>query len=279
MNSVRLGTVPYLNARPLVAQLASGYPGVTLVEAVPSALAKMLDSREVDAALVSSVVALSDPSLCALSAGGVVSDGPVKSIRLMSRVPPAEIRTLALDTSSRTGTVLARVMLHAAFDAVAEVIPMPPDVPAMLKVADAAAIIGDPALRAALELERGNLPEVRYDIDLGSLWRDVTGLPFVYALWTAPRTADTVALNCVLSEAASWGVQHLDEIAEAEADRAGLPVSFCIDYLHDNIQFALGPREWQGLYLFRDKGIELDVLPHCSHSVRVDESTRDRNDQ
>ena len=277
MNSVILGTVPYLNARPLVARLAAGYPGVTLVEAVPSVLAQMLDRREVDAALVSSVVVLSDPSLCALSAGGVISDGPVKSIRVMSRVPPRDIRTMALDVSSRTGIVLARVMLYVAFGVLPEVVPMAPNVPAMLKAADAAAIIGDPALRAALDLELGHLPQVRFDIDLGSLWRNVTGLPFVYALWTAPRDADTIALNRVLIEAAAWGSQRLDAIADEEAPRAGLPAEFCREYLHDNIQFTLGAREWQGLNLFREKAIELDLLPRCSHSVRAGEITRDRD--
>lgn len=258
-----------MNARPLVARLVAGYPGVTLVEAVPSVLAKMLDRGEVQAALVSSVIALSDPSLCALSAGGVVSDGPVKSIRVMSRVPPRDIRTMALDVSSRTGIVLARVMLHAAFGVLPDAVPMPPDVPAMLKAADSAAIIGDPALHASLNLERGKLPEVLFDIDLGTLWRDVTGLPFVYALWTAPRNADTAMLNRILGEAAAWGSQHIDEIAAEEAPRAGLPEDFCKAYLHDNIQFALGPREWKGLNLFREKAIELNLLPRCSHSVTV----------
>lgn len=267
-----LGTVPYLNARPLVARLAAGYTGVTLVEAVPSVLAQMLVRREVDAALVSSVIALSDPSLCALSAGGVISDGPVKSIRIMSRVPPQDIRTLALDVSSRTGIILASVMLHVAYGVKPELVHMEPDVPAMLKAADAAAIIGDPALHAKIALERGLLPDVRYDIDLGSLWRDVTGLPFVYALWTAPRSADTAALNRVLTEAAEWGAQRLDEIAAAEALRSGFTEEFCMAYLHDNIQFTLGHREWQGLDLFREKAIELDLLPRCSHSVRVGES-------
>jgi chorismate dehydratase len=270
MKVLRLGTVPYLNARPLVARFAAERSDVGIVEAVPSTLAGMLDRREVDAALVSSVVVLSDPSLCALPVGGVVSNGPVESIRLMSKVPLSEVRTLALDTSSRAGVTLARVMLDTLHGVHPEIVPLPPDVPSMLAAADACAIIGDPALHAAMALRNGRLPMVKHDYDLGSLWTDETGLPFVYALWTAHRDGDIKRMTGVLGEAANWGAEHLDEIADAEAVKVGLPADYCRRYLHENITFHVGEREWKGLALFRQRGIELGLLPRYLNSVKPD---------
>jgi chorismate dehydratase len=137
----------------------------------------------------------------------------------------------------------------------------------MLQVADAAAIIGDPALHAAVALEHGYLPMVHYDFDLGSLWRHQTGLPFVYALWTAPQDGDNLRVNSLLRTAAEWGMQHLDEIAEAEAPRTGLTVEFCRAYLHNNITYELGPREWEGLKLFRAHAAKLGLLPDSEHPI------------
>lgn len=270
MNILRLGTVPYLNSRPLVARFAAGYEGICIVEAVPSVLSGMLERREVDAALVSSVVVLSDPSLCALPVGGVVSDGPVESIRLMSRVPLREIETLALDTSSKAGVTLGRVLLGMVHGIQPTIVSMHPDIPAMLSVADAAVIIGDPALHAVVALRAGRLPMVRLDFDLGSLWTEQTGLPFVYALWTAHRDAEIDRLSQVLADAASWGVSRLDAIADAESENVGLPTAYCRRYLHENITFGLGEREWQGLALFRERAIELGLLPKCYNNVRPD---------
>lgn len=269
MNSVRLGTVPYLNAKPLVALFEQNQDlGVELVEAVPSALAEMLARREVQCALVSSVGVLEDPELCAMDAGGVVSDGPVASIRLMSRVPPDNIGTLALDSSSRTGITLGLVMLSKAYGVRPEVVTLPPDVSAMLEVADAALLIGDPALRASLDREAGRLPMVCHDLDMGTLWRDATGLPFVYAVWTAYREDASDELDALLSRAVRWGTAHLEDIAEREASRLGMPEDFCRRYLRDNVRYHLGPREWEGLATFGTAAAEMGLLPRQTGSVR-----------
>jgi chorismate dehydratase len=239
---------------------------------VPSVLAGMLARREVQCALVSSVGVLEDAELCAMDAAGVVSDGPVASIRLMSRVPPDEISTLALDSSSRTGIILGRVMLSKAYCVRPEVVTLPPDVPAMLEVADAALVIGDPALRASLDLEVGRLPMVHCDLDMGSLWRDATGLPFVYAVWTAHREDASDELDALLSKALTWGTAHLDEIAGREASRLGMPEDFCRRYLRDNVRYHLGPREWDGLATFGMTATEMGLLPKQIGSVRRDKT-------
>lgn len=266
MNTLMLGDVPYLNSKPLVATLdgrhfAEHDVTVRVVEAIPSRLVGMLERREVAAAMVSCVAPLTDPSLCALPVGAVTSDGPVGSIRLLCQRPPGEIRRLALDASSRTSVVLCRVLLHRVYGLLPEIVSLPPDVPAMLEQSDAALVIGDPALRAAVALEEGRLPQVRHDFDLGSLWRSAMGLPFVYAVWAAPRDGDLAMLMDILTQAAEWGVAHRLEIAEREAARLGLPVEFCRRYVTENVRYAFGPREWEGMRRFHDEAAALGLLP------------------
>src|SRR5207248_359598 len=101
--------------------------------------------------------------------------GPVRSILLIAKCPAPEIRTLAADTSSRTSVELARVILSRRYGAMPVRIPHAPDLPAMLRAADAALIIGDPALA----LDPAHLPYRVYD--LGAEWVEMTGLPMVFA--------------------------------------------------------------------------------------------------
>ncbi len=268
MKSITLGDVPYLNSKPLVAGLDGRCfeeHGVTVrvVEAVPSHLAGMLQRREVAAAMISCVVPLTDTSLCALPVGAVTSDGPVGSIRLMSRVPPACIRRLALDASSRTSVVMCQVLLNRVYGVRPEIVTLPPDVPAMLEQADAALVIGDIALRSAVALEGGAMPQVKDNLDLGTLWRSEMGLPFVYAVWAAPRDGDLVMLSDILRRAAEWGVAHRIEIAEREAPRLGLPVEFCRRYVTENVCYDFGPREWAGMQRFYDEAVAMGLLPDC----------------
>jgi chorismate dehydratase len=275
MSLIPVGSVPYLNAKPLVAQLEQLVETVRVVDAVPSTLAGMLARREVAAAMVSSAVPLSDSGLCVLSSGAITSDGPVRSIRLFSRVPPAKIRRLALDSSSRTSTVLCRILLDRVYGVRPEILSLAPDVPAMLEDADAALVIGDPALLASVAVERGEIAGLAADLDLGSLWRAEAGLPFVYAVWAAPRDVDNAALERVLDTAMRWGVAHRDEIARREAPRLGLPVTLCREYLTHNIRYEFGARERLGLRRFHEWGRALGLFPEragplvCSEAAAI----------
>jgi chorismate dehydratase len=273
MNVLTLGSVPYLNAKPLVARFADPEQGVRVLDAVPSVLAGMLERREVAAAMVSSAVPLADPSLCVVSGGAITSDGPVRSIRLFSRVPPNEIRRLALDASSRTSTLLCRILLARVYGVTPEILSRPPDVPRMLEEADAALVIGDPALLASVAAERGELTGLAADLDLGSLWRIQTGRPFVYAVWAAPRDGDIARLTRVLDAAKQWGVAHLDDIARDEAPGLGLPEDLCRRYLTENVRYNFGPRERDGLRLFHAWGMELGLFPRGPEPILCGETS------
>ncbi|HZJ72809.1 MAG TPA: MqnA/MqnD/SBP family protein, partial [Planctomycetota bacterium] len=107
---MRLGSVPYLNARPLVADLADA-PGVALHEAPPSELARELRAGRLDAALASAVELLREPPLGWIAGPAIASRGPVASILLFVRGAPRAVTTLALDRSSLTAAALAQVCL------------------------------------------------------------------------------------------------------------------------------------------------------------------------
>src|SRR5262249_13870780 len=147
---LRIGTVPYLNAEPLVAALhdRERFPNVLLRSLVPSRLLAALLEGDLDAALVSAAGVLPERGLRILPAGCVAARGEVRSIRVFSRVPLEQVRCLALDASSRSGVALARLVFRCRYDADPDCVTMPPDLDAMLARADAAVLIGDPALRA-----------------------------------------------------------------------------------------------------------------------------------
>ena len=107
----RVGCVPYVNARPLVACFDQPNEFVEGVYDVPSRLPALLDSGEVDAILVSSIEYLRREDLVVIGEVGIMSNGPVASVRMLSKVPLEEIQTLALDESSMTSNMLAQIIL------------------------------------------------------------------------------------------------------------------------------------------------------------------------
>ena len=175
---------------------------------------------------------------------GIACHGPVRSILLVSKRPAAEIRTLAVDSSSRTSVQLARVILERRYGAEYTAISRAPDLDAMLRVADAALIIGDPALR--LDPER--LP---YEVhDLGGEWVEMTGLPMVFAVWAARKGTVTPELVEAFRGSCHYGLERMEEIVAAESARLGFAPELVRDYLTRHIVHELGPPEYQGMELF-----------------------------
>src|SRR5688500_10412748 len=193
MDRIRLGAVGYLNARPLVYGLEH-HDRFDLRYDIPSECARLLHAHETDIGLIPSIEYLRGPSPYWIVPGpAVTSKGPVASVAVYTRREPRDIRTIAMDTSSRTSVALATVVLRRQFDVTAEPVPMAPDLQAMLASADAALLIGDVALFVDHEAAGAS------KIDLGAAWTEMTGLPFVYACWTgwpdAVSAEDVLALQ------------------------------------------------------------------------------------
>lgn len=114
----------------------------------------------------------------------------------------------------------------------------------MLKIADAALIIGDPALR----VDPASLPWHVYD--LGAEWVEMTGLPMVFAVWAGRKGTVTPELVAAFQDSCRYGLAHMEEIVAAEAEARGFAPGVVREYLTQNIVHRLGPRDYQGMELF-----------------------------
>jgi chorismate dehydratase len=251
----RLGAVQYLNTKPLVYDLARFAPGVEVVYDAPSRLADRLSARRLDVALIPSIEFFRDPTYTIVSNACIACRGPVLSVKLFSRRPIAEIRTLALDEGSRTSVALTRIMLDERHGVRPQLEALPMDASLEDTDTDAVLLIGDRAMHS---------PTGRFEIvwDLGDEWSRWTGLPFVFAMWVAHPDAELDGLETALGAARDAGLAHLDEIAAREAAPLGLTRPQCVAYLRDSLYFYLGPNEQRGLELFYKKACQLGLVPH-----------------
>jgi chorismate dehydratase len=257
---MRIGAVSYLNTKPLVYGLAQLAPQHELVYDLPSRLADRLAAGDLDVALIPSVEYFQNPDYRIVSDACIGCRGPVRSVKLLCRLPAGRIRTLALDEGSRTSAALARILLHERHGLSPELVPFPIDARPEEIAADALLMIGDRAMHPPA----GEYVEVW---DLGDVWCRWAELPFVFAMWVSragfqPASSGRVhersemhrgacdELAAVLSQARDLGVANVEQIAREEHGRYGLTYDDCLTYLRDHLHFTLGPRERAGLRLF-----------------------------
>lgn len=254
MSPVRLGAVSYLNTKPLVEGLDRQPDLFTLRFDVPSQCAALLHAGDVDLGLIPAIE-YQHGHYSIVPDLAIGADGPIASVAVFSRVPVERIQTLALDTSSRTSVALTRILSARHWGIAPRFVPAEPDLAAMLARADAALLIGDPAL----VVDAGALGVLK--LDLGSEWQALTGLPFVFAVWAGRPEALTAEHVRALQGARDRGLAAL----EAIADRAGAgdPVARdrAFHYLRDNLKYGLKEREIAGLQRFHALAAELGIVP------------------
>jgi len=210
---------------------------------LPSECADRLEAGTADIGIVPSAE-LPRLGLATIPGAGIASRGPVRSILLVTKVPRARIRVLAADTSSRTSVQLARILLQQNHGARPRLVPFRPDLEAMLKAADAAIIIGDPALR----VDARNSP---YEIvDLGEEWTATTGLPMVFAVWGGRPECITPSLAQPFLNSCRFGLARIEDIVRQESAPRGLSEELVRNYFARNVTLLLGDEEQQGLELF-----------------------------
>jgi chorismate dehydratase len=202
-----------------------------------------LACASLDVAIVPSIEYLRGPGYQIVSDACIACDGPVRSVKLYSRVPISRIRTLALDEGSRTSAALTRILLKERFSLEPELRALPIGASLAGATTDAVMLIGD----RAMQPDNGPYQSVW---DLGEEWSRWTGLPFVFALWVARPGVDVQGIGQLLTAARDAGVNCLEEISRAAAPAVGLAESECLSYLRDHLEFHLGPRQRQGLELF-----------------------------
>lgn len=251
----RVCAVSYLNTVPLVWGMLHGRQReqFDLTFCLPSECAARLENLQADIGIVPSIEAARQ-GLAIIPGAGIACHGPVRSILLVTKVHPSHIRTLALDASSRSSSMLARIVLARRYGVEPRALTLPPDLPAMLEAADAALVIGDPALR--LDPRSTGLAT----LDLGGEWCEMTGLPMVFAVWACRPTALVTGLAEAFLDSCRFGIQHLDDIARLEAPPRRLSEALARDYFARNIVLELGERDYEGMRLFVQYAREFDTV-------------------
>jgi chorismate dehydratase len=220
---------------------------------LPSECAARLSSGEAEIGIVPSIEAARQ-GLEIIPGAGIACRGAVRSILLITKVRPEKIRKVAMDTSSRSSVMLARVVLARRYRAEPEAIWMPPDLPSMLDAADAALLIGDPALR----VEPQRLPLAF--LDLGAEWLEMTGLPMVFAVWGCRKRALAPDLAEAFRGSCRYGLEHLDDIIRREAPARRISEALARQYLTRHIVLELGEKEYEGMRLFVRYCREFDTV-------------------
>lgn len=254
MTPVRVGAVGYLNARPLVEGLDRQPERFVIRFDAPAQCAALLHDGAIDVGLIPSIEYLARPDYCIVPDVAIASRGPVASVALFTSRPVTAIRSVALDSSSRTSATLLRILCARWFEIEPKFVTLPPDLTGMLKRCDAALLIGDAALYAEHE------PAGVDKIDLGDEWTAMTGLPFVWAFWAGRPGALTAEDVTALKRARDDGIAAIDRIArryfpdDPEKARTGAA------YLRENIRFSLDAEALRGLRRFFEAASELRLV-------------------
>jgi chorismate dehydratase len=260
VTTVRIGAVGYLNARPHVYGL-DRVPRFSLRFDVPSKCADLLHEGHVDLGLIPSIEYLRGPveaphTYRIVPGVSIASRGPVASVALFSPKDIREVRSIALDTSSRTSVALLRVLCAREFRLRPMLYSSGPNLDDMLAKADAGLLIGDHALFLDAD---SSLAGTLNKIDLGEVWTRMTGLPFVYAFWAGRPDALTADDVAALQQARDEGIGRVAEIAAgcfSDPRRQAIGAR----YLRDNIKYDLGGDELAGLELFYRYAAEAGVV-------------------
>jgi chorismate dehydratase len=278
MAKLRISVVEYLNTAPLVwgfteGPLAGKYD---LSFTVPSQCAEALRCGDADVAIMPAIEYQRMEGMVILPGMSVAAKGEVRSILVVSKKPIDRAKRIALDTSSRSSSALVRLLAAGAWDIQPEFVDAAPDASAMLADADAALVIGDPALRIALKMEflfakkprtgppgvccqgdAEDLPVPGYPsvfvYDVAYQWREMTGKACVLAIWAGQREKITPEVVADFHASKEFGLAHIEDIAEAASVKLDLPASSLESYLRDNIDFSLDDENLAGLNLYFEK--------------------------
>ena len=287
MAKLRVSIVEFLNTAPLVwgftdGPLAGKYD---LSFTVPSQCAEALRRGDADIAIIPSIEYQRMDGMVALPDMAIAAKGEVRSLLVVAKKPIELVQRLALDTSSRSTVALARILCAQYWKIAPEFIDAEPDPVAMLQSADAALIIGDPALTISLKMEalaskappenpddccKGDLEdmpvpgvETIFVYDVTHEWRQWTGKPAVLAIWTARPGAVTPEVVADFLASKQYGLSHLREIAEAASIKLDLPPLALERYLTENINYDLDAENLAGLELYYEKAAALGLIPRA----------------
>ncbi len=291
MGKLRISIVEFLNTAPLVwgftdGPLAGKYD---LSFAVPSQCAEDLRAGRADVGIIPSIEYQRMENVVALPGMAIAAKNEVRSLLVISKVPIEQARTIALDTNSRSTVALARILCRRHWNISPEFIDMAPDADEMLARADAAVVIGDPALRLRLKVDalEAKVPgaeaccccdsdaddehpvkgiETLFVYDVAQQWREMTGLPAVLAIWVARRGVVTPEMEADFQASREYGLAHIGDIAEGAALKLELPPRELERYLTENIDYSLDEENLAGLRLYYEECARAGLIS-CAREI------------
>jgi chorismate dehydratase len=249
----KVSVVQYLNTAPLIWGMVKGEQQgkFDLSYTTPAACAEAVRQRQADLGIIPSIEYQRIERAQILAGISISSKSEVKSVLLLSKVPIEKVSSVALDNSSRSSAALVRILMRKFYSRFITATPSAPKPDEMLKRADAALVIGDPALTY-----RGQAAHV---YDLAAEWKKFTGLPFVFALWVGREDSGLSKLRKDFEVSRDYGLAHLDEIAGEYGPKLGLAPEAVTVYLTSNIDYSLDEDNRKGLRMFfklaREAGI------------------------
>lgn len=254
---LRVGIVDYLNAWPLAWGLLRGRFADRVVASShpPARVADLLASGALDVGLIPAVEVQRIPDLRVIPGLCIGALHEVRSVLLVSRKPLDEVRSVALDRNSRTSAALVEIVLDGLYGIRPEVYPAAPDAEVMLASADAALIIGDPAL---------TVDRARYQIiDLAAAWRELTGLPMVFAVWAVRGAVSEQAepLLAMFEESLAIGETELEMVIEAAIAKVPISRAEARTYFGENLAYRLGGQELAALDEYWRRAHALGLIP------------------
>ncbi len=254
-SQLRIGGANYLNSWPLTRYLRDWFPDAEINFDVPSQLAEDLAAGKLDVALIPSIEFFRIPGANVVSDACVACQGEVRSVKLLSRVQPNKIRTLALDQTSRSSVVLGQLWLRERWQCWPQTVPLSADFPLGSSACDAAILIGDRAMQT-----EGNWDGFTLVYDLGSEWYSWTGLPFVFALWVCRPGIDANQLHQGFAAARDEGIRKIPQLSREASERLGIREEVCCTYLAEKLRFHFDEAAQAGLERFRQLAVKHHLL-------------------
>ncbi|HEX6466605.1 MAG TPA: menaquinone biosynthesis protein [Terriglobales bacterium] len=264
MDPFRVSAISYLNTAPLMWSFENGKRKEELRKkfqisyTIPSLCAQALRDGSADIGIIPVAAYASIPDLVIIPDIAIAAKGPVRSILLISRKPLNRIKSVALDSSSRTSAALTRILFHQFYRSAPSFLEASPDLEQMLARADAALLIGDSALQVELSQY--------HTWDLAEEWQRFTGKPFVFAFWAVRRAAASEEqlqnISHVFQESRDAGLAHIPEVVKIWSPRTRLPEAIIEHYLTRNIHYHLEAEMIEGMRLFFAHAAECQALPH-----------------
>ena len=283
MAKLRISIVQYLNTAPLVWSFTHGplRGKYDLSFTVPSLCAEALRSGAADIAIIPAIEYQRISDLVVLPDLAIASKNQVRSLLIIAKKPIAQVHSVALDRGSRSTQTLTRILCAEHWKIAPEFFEAPPDLKGMLDQADAALLIGDPALRLSIAIEGKSWTgapgqmvcqavtlgiasaEILYVHDVVGEWQSLTGLPAVLAVWAARPEVATPEVVADFTASRDLGLTRIKEIGLDAARELELPEQALESYLRHNIDFSLGVENRQGLELYYRYAANLGLIPEA----------------